>query len=61
VGTFSVGFNGRYGRLLTVVAAPDGALWLTTTNKDGHGTPAPTDDRVVRVVPTVSGGGGSPA
>jgi glucose/arabinose dehydrogenase len=45
----------RYGRLLTVVAAPDGALWLTTSNRDGHGTPVPADERVLRIVP--SGGG----
>jgi len=59
-GKFTVAFGGRYGRLLTVVAAPDGALWLTTTNKDGHGSPVPDDERVLRVVPTTSGSGGSP-
>jgi glucose/arabinose dehydrogenase len=59
-GKFTVSLNGRYGRLLTVVAAPDGALWLTTTNKDGHGSPVPDDERVLRIVPTASGGGGSP-
>jgi glucose/arabinose dehydrogenase len=41
----------RYGRLLTVVAAPDGALWLTTSNKDGHGKPTADDERVLRIVP----------
>jgi len=59
-GKFTVAFGGRYGRLLTVVAAPDGALWLTTTNKDGHGSPVPDDERVLRIVPTTSSGGGSP-
>jgi glucose/arabinose dehydrogenase len=47
----------RYGRLRTVVAAPDGALWLTTSNRDGHGTPVPDDERVLRIVP--SGGSGN--
>lgn len=47
----------NYGRLRTVVAAPDGALWLTTSNRDGHGHPVPTDDRVIRLVPPPSGGG----
>ncbi len=42
---------GKYGRLRTVVAAPDGALWLTTANRDGSGTPVPTDDRVIRIFP----------
>ena len=30
---------GAYGRLRTVVAGSDGALWLTTSNKDGAGDP----------------------
>ena len=59
-GKFTVSLDGRYGRLLTVIAAPDGALWLTTTNKDGHGSPVPDDERVLRIIPSASGGGGSP-
>ena len=42
---------GAYGRLRTVVAAPDGALWLTTSNKDGRGKPTAQDDRVIRIQP----------
>lgn len=41
----------RYGRLRTVVAAPDGALWMTTSNRDGHGHPIATDERVIRILP----------
>ncbi len=40
-----------YGRLRTVVAAADGALWLTTSNRDGQGKPVPQDDRVIRILP----------
>ena len=60
VGTFAPVLVKRYGRLRTVVAAPDGALWLTTSNRDGHGRPVAADERVIRYV-SASTDGGSPA
>lgn len=41
----------KYGRLHTVVAAADGALWLSTSNRDGHGHPVPADERILRIHP----------
>jgi len=44
-------FVGEYGRMRTVVVAPDGSLWLTTSNEDGRGSPADGDDRILKVTP----------
>ena len=33
-------FVGEYGRMRTVVVAPDGNLWVTTSNRDGRGDPS---------------------
>lgn len=61
VGTFTATLKNRYGRLRTVVAAQDGALWLTTSNRDGRGRPVTDDERVIRYVPTASDGGSGKA
>ena len=57
-GTFTGLLKKKYGRLLTVVAASDGTLWLTTSNKDGHGKPVAADERVLHIRPAGGGGGG---
>jgi glucose/arabinose dehydrogenase len=43
-------FVGAYGRLRTVVVAPDQSLWVTTSNTDGRGRQRGGDDRILRVV-----------
>ncbi|MGI5152940.1 PQQ-dependent sugar dehydrogenase [Plantactinospora sp. CA-294935] len=46
-------FEGDHGRIRTVEVAPDGALWLVTSNTDratwGGTDPRPDDDRILRV------------
>jgi glucose/arabinose dehydrogenase len=60
IGDYATSLRKRYGRLLTVVAAEDGALWLTTSNRDGRGRPVPADERVLRIIPS-GGAADSPA
>ncbi|NEU55578.1 PQQ-dependent sugar dehydrogenase [Halorussus sp. MSC15.2] len=43
--------DGKYGRLRTVFTGPEDHLYVTTSNRDGRGTPAPQDDRVLRIQP----------
>lgn len=38
-------------RTRTVVAAPDGTLWVTTSNTDGRGVPRPGQDRILAIRP----------
>ncbi|WP_435830843.1 PQQ-dependent sugar dehydrogenase [Polymorphospora rubra] len=48
LGEPSAQLTDRYGRLRTVQVAPDGALWVTTSNTDGRGDLRDGDDRILR-------------
>ncbi len=50
LGTPRAVYEGRYGRIRTVVRAPGGkSLWFTTSNRDGYGSPRAGDDRIYSV------------
>jgi glucose/arabinose dehydrogenase len=41
----------QYGRIRDVAEGPDGALYFSTSNRDGRGRPTMNDDRIMRLVP----------
>lgn len=42
-------FRGSLGRIRAVVMGPDGHLYITTSNRDGRGEPAPGSDHLLRI------------
>ena len=48
-GTPKASLVGRYGRIRAVTAAPDGSLWIGTSNRDGRGDVRQGDDRIIRL------------
>jgi len=40
-----------YGRIRDMEQGPDGYIYFSTSNRDGRGSPAKDDDRILRLVP----------
>lgn len=47
-------FEKKYGRIREIAVSPDGAIYFSTSNRDGRGDPIAEDDRILRVVPAKS-------
>jgi len=43
-------FQGTFGRLRTVEPAPDGGMWMTTSNGDKDSTPNNSSTKIFHVV-----------
>lgn len=41
----------KYGRIRDIAEGPDGFIYFSTSNRDGRGSPASDDDRILRLVP----------
>ncbi len=39
-----------FGRIRDVVEGPDGAIYFSTSNKDGRGSPRDGDDKIFKIV-----------
>ncbi|WP_245645430.1 PQQ-dependent sugar dehydrogenase [Pseudonocardia acaciae] len=59
-GTPQQTLGGAYGRLGPTALAPDGLIWLGTTNKGAGGPTVSSDDRAIRIQPPSGGGGSGP-
>ena len=40
-----------YGRIREMAEAPDGSIYFSTSNRDGRGSAANDDDKIMRIVP----------
>lgn len=43
--------KGVYGRIREIAQGPDGFIYFSTSNRDGRGSAAKDDDRIMRIVP----------
>lgn len=45
-------FADEFGRIREVITGPDNMLYITTSNRDGRGTPQANDDKIIRIDPS---------
>lgn len=44
--------SGVFGRIREIAEGPDGYIYFSTSNRDGRGSPAKEDDRIMRIIPS---------
>lgn len=44
-------FTSEFGRIRSVILGPDGGFYITTSNRDGRGSVAEGDDKIIRLNP----------
>lgn len=48
-------FSGDYGRMRDICVSPDGRVFISTSNKDGRGSPKQDDDKIIELSSGTSG------
>jgi glucose/arabinose dehydrogenase len=51
LGDFEEILGDEYGRLRDVMVAPDGTVYVATSNRDGRGQAIADDDRILKITP----------
>lgn len=49
--------DGQFGRLRDVCVSPTGRIFISTSNRDGRGSPKSDDDRIIEIYPVTSSKG----
>lgn len=51
-GVITKHFLQEFGRIREVILGPDNLLYITTSNRDGRGSPSQSDDRILKIDPS---------